>query len=231
MMKNSRLLIWLTLFSIAMGYLETAVVVYLRKIYYPAGFKFPLAPIEPSIALTELWREVATIIMLMGIAVLAGKNKLQKFVFFIYCFAIWDIFYYIFLKLLLDWPDSLLTWDILFLIPVPWIGPVLAPCIVSVTFIAFTITALKIQKRRPEVNLSRREKGLFILGGSTVVISFIYTYLNEAPLNEYPNAYLFESLKFYLPKNYNWGIFIIGELAIIGANIVFVKRNWIHFNN
>jgi hypothetical protein len=36
-------IIWLAVFSMAMGYLESAVVVYLRKLYYPDGFKFPLA--------------------------------------------------------------------------------------------------------------------------------------------------------------------------------------------
>jgi hypothetical protein len=71
--------IWLTLFSIAMGYLETSVVVYLRKLYYPDGFDFPLVPIEPSIAITEFWREAATIIMLWGVGVMAGRNKTEKF--------------------------------------------------------------------------------------------------------------------------------------------------------
>src|SRR5271167_2605871 len=97
---------WLTLFSIAMGFMETAVVIYLRKVYYPRGFQFPLVPIEPSIALTEFLREAATIIMLLGIGILTGKTRAQKFAFFIYCFAVWDIFYYVFLKIFLNWPES-----------------------------------------------------------------------------------------------------------------------------
>ncbi|CAN5476760.1 hypothetical protein BH10BAC1_BH10BAC1_14060 [soil metagenome] len=124
-------IIWLTVFSIAMGFLETSIVVYLRKLYYPAGFEFPLVPVPIDIATTEFWREVATIIMLIGAGVMAGKNATQRFVFFLYSFAIWDIFYYVFLKLLRNWPESLFTWDILFLIPVPCVGPVIAPCIVS----------------------------------------------------------------------------------------------------
>src|SRR4051812_14084868 len=87
---------WLTLFSIAMGFLETAVVVYMRKLYYPGGFKFPLVPISPDIAATEFWREAATIIMLIGVGILAGKNAPQRLVFFLYAFAIWDLFYYVF---------------------------------------------------------------------------------------------------------------------------------------
>jgi membrane protein implicated in regulation of membrane protease activity len=50
-------------------------------------------------------------------------------------FAIWDIFYYIFLWLLIGWPESFFTWDILFLLPVTWVGPVLAPVINSLTMI------------------------------------------------------------------------------------------------
>ena len=93
--KNSTIL-WLTIFGIAMGFLETAVVIYLRRIYYPDGFKFPLVEIENGILSVEILREVATIIMLFAIGFLAGKTKLQRFAFFIYSFAIWDIFYYVF---------------------------------------------------------------------------------------------------------------------------------------
>src|SRR5580700_10847047 len=120
---------WLTAFSIAMGFLEAAVVIYLRKMYYPNGFHFPLTVVEPDIGLTEFLREAATVIMLLAIGILTGKNTSQKFGIFLFCFAIWDIFYYVFLKMLIGWPASLLDWDILFLIPVPWVGPVLAPCL------------------------------------------------------------------------------------------------------
>src|ERR1017187_146362 len=93
----------LTLFSIVMGFMEAAVVVYLRKIYYPTGFRFPLIPVSQDIALVEFLRESATIIMLLVIRFLAVKTTSKKFAFFIYCFAVWDLFYYLFLKLLLDW--------------------------------------------------------------------------------------------------------------------------------
>ena len=64
---------WLIIFSIAMAYLESAVVVYLREIYYPDGFSFPLTPINAYIFITEFWREIATIIMLAGIGVLTDE--------------------------------------------------------------------------------------------------------------------------------------------------------------
>jgi hypothetical protein len=80
MSKNlTKTWLWLTVFSVAMGFLETAVVVYLRELYYPAGFAFPLAPIETSVAVTELLREAATLLMLLGVGVLAGRTAVQRF--------------------------------------------------------------------------------------------------------------------------------------------------------
>src|SRR5262245_6234060 len=99
-----RTIICLTAFSVAMGYLEAAVVIYLRRLYYPHGFDFPLVPITPDIGLIEFLREAATIIMLLGIAVIGGRNLAQRFALFIYSFAVWDIFYYVFLKIFDHWP-------------------------------------------------------------------------------------------------------------------------------
>jgi hypothetical protein len=101
-----------------MGFLEAIVVVYLRQLYFPEGFDFPLNPIPPKILAIEWLREITTLVMLVSIGIIAGKNFLQRFSYFLYCFAVWDIFYYVALKLLLNWPPSLLTWDLLFLFPV-----------------------------------------------------------------------------------------------------------------
>ena len=95
---NSTLII-VSVFSIAMGFFESAVVIYLREIYFPDGFSFPLNPIHGSILTVEVLRELATLIMLISIGILAGRNRVQKFAYFIFGFAVWDIFYYIFLSL------------------------------------------------------------------------------------------------------------------------------------
>ena len=128
-----------------MAYLESAVVVYLREIYYPNGFSFPLQEITPFILIIEIGREIATIIMLFAVSYFMSKNKRELFAFFSFNFGMWDIWYYIWLKLLLDWPQSLLTWDVLFLIPVPWIAPVLAPILVSVSLIIASLIILKLE--------------------------------------------------------------------------------------
>ncbi|MBK6345556.1 MAG: hypothetical protein IPF68_06385 [Bacteroidales bacterium] len=84
--------------------------------------------------------------MLLVAGIIAGRNSAQRFVFFLFCFAIWDIFYYVFLYLLIGWPASLLDWDILFLLPVPWIGPVLAPCLLSLMMIMLIILVVWLRR-------------------------------------------------------------------------------------
>jgi hypothetical protein len=84
---------------------------------------------------TEMWREVATIVMLVSLAVLVGSTPLQMLGVFLLAFGVWDIFYYVFLKVLIRWPESLKTLDVLFLIPVPWVGPVWLPVTVSAAMV------------------------------------------------------------------------------------------------
>jgi hypothetical protein len=136
MMGTRRVLPWLVTYAVAMAYVESAVVVYLRAIHYPRGFAFPLAPLPPAMAAIEIGREAATLVMLLGVAMLAGTERWERFLAFCVSFGVWDIFYYVWLWVLIGWPPSLLTWDVLFLIPVPWTGPVLAPVIVSVLLVA-----------------------------------------------------------------------------------------------
>jgi hypothetical protein len=189
-----------------MAYLESAVVVYLRAIYYPEGFTFPLVDILPLHMWTEIGRESATIIMLWTIAQLIAKNRREWFAYFIFNFAVWDIWYYIWLKVLLNWPQTLLDWDILFLIPLPWIGPVLAPLLVS---IAFIITAVIILVREAQ------ERPIFMgtfgwlseaLAGLIIIASFC---LNSGGI-----------MHTGIPGSYPWWLFAIGMGLGIG---VFVR--------
>jgi len=126
------------IFSIAFAWVESSVVVYLREIYFNGVFNFPLVvnwvdgrqAYDPLMGI-ELAREAATIIMLGAIGFAAGKNSFQKFCFFIVSFGVWDIFYYVWLKVMVNWPESLMTWDILFLLPLPWVGPVITPVLIA----------------------------------------------------------------------------------------------------
>ncbi len=146
-MNLKRRLFWFAVFGISFGYIESAVVVYLREIYYPDGFSFPLAPIAEDILRTETLREAATLALLWSAAALSYVRLQSRIAAFFILFGIWDIFYYVFLKLLLDWPASMQTWDILFLIPLPWVGPVWAPVAVSLGLIILS-TALLIENEK-----------------------------------------------------------------------------------
>ncbi|MDQ3045977.1 MAG: hypothetical protein M3R27_00390 [Bacteroidota bacterium] len=225
--------LWLTAFSIAMGFLETSVVVFLRKLYYPEGFDFPLIPVSYDIAVTEFWREAATIVMLIGAGVMAGRNKLQRFAFFIYSFAIWDIFYYVFLKVLLDWPSSLFTWDILFLIPVPWVGPVIAPCLISLSMILLASMIIYFQKRSVQVQICLSD-WLLLTGGSIVVIfSFMWDYIiylcnspaSEAVWTLSEKTEMFHEVRNYIPQHFNWALFSCGQAIILLAIFLIYKRS------
>ncbi|MFL5763071.1 MAG: hypothetical protein ACJ77K_03955 [Bacteroidia bacterium] len=224
-------MIWLTLFSIAMGYLETSVVVYLRKLYYPGGFKFPLVPVTREVATVEFWREAATIIMLLGIGILAGKNPAQRFVFFLYSFAVWDLFYYVFLKVALNWPESLFTWDILFLIPIPWVGPVITPCIVCLSMIFFTGIVIYHQEKGKHVHLSFMEWMLFTAGSIVTILSFCWDYI--VYVSKHPaklswtlgsREALFDEVKDYIPQEFNWSLFFAGQFIVWLAIFFVYKR-------
>lgn len=122
-------------FGIAFGLVEAAVVVYLRSIGYPEGFGFASGRLPADILRVEIIREGATILMLVTAAHLAGKSPLGRFGAFLTVFGVWDLFYYVWLKVFLGWPETLLDGDILFLIPGVWAGPVLAPVMVSLAFV------------------------------------------------------------------------------------------------
>lgn len=142
MHKRPVVLIWCFVFSLAMAWMEAAVVVYLRRLFHPAGFVFPLAPVPVFYLIVEVIREVATLIMLAAAACLAFQTARARTAAFLFCFGVWDIAYYLWLKILLNWPAGLLDWDVLFLIPLPWVGPVLSPLLVSLLLIAAGLALL-----------------------------------------------------------------------------------------
>ena len=124
----------LAVFGIAMAHLEGVVVVYLRRalgMLDSESNKESVEKIEPRYLTIEMTREAATIIMLVVIAYLAGNTWIERGLFFLWTFAFWDLFYYLSLYILIKWPPTLKTIDVLFLIPKPWIAPVWFPIGVS----------------------------------------------------------------------------------------------------
>jgi hypothetical protein len=224
--------IYLTIFSIAMGYLESAVVVYLRMIFYPEGFTFPLKAIDQHTAVVEILREAATLIMLAGAGIITGRTRTEKFGFFLFCFAVWDIFYYVFLKLLIGWPDTLMTWDILFLIPVTWVGPVIATVINSLTMIGLAGLISYFTDKNLSIKIKKPEWLLLILGSLVTIISYTFDYLNF--MLRHFNVYdffdpsmqseLLENATGYIPQQFPWWIFIIGEGILLVSVFIFFNH-------
>jgi hypothetical protein len=166
------------------------------------------APETARLLNVEVIREAATIVMLAAAAMLVAGERSLWLPAFAVAFGVWDVSFYLFLKLWIDWPASLLTWDILFLLPVPWVGPVLAPVIVSLTIVGCGLGALW----RPVVIRPRHWIGL-ILGGALVILSFTWDFRYILAGN--------------LPRPFAWWLFLLGELASLGAflHAVFRRRS------
>ncbi len=136
--------------AVAFALVEAMVVFYLRRlfalqsglVFTPAGFRFP-----HSYLVYEQAREGATMVMLLGIAWVAGRTWWQRFAYWLLAFGVWDIFYYVWLYVLLRWPASLGTNDLLFLIPREWWAPVWQPVLASCVFIATAVTVLAHTRR------------------------------------------------------------------------------------
>jgi len=216
-----------------MGLLEAIVVVYLRMLYYPQGFQFPLQLLNPSVYGVEFLREIATLVMLFSISALVGRKFYTRLAYFLFSFAVWDIFYYIWLKLLLNWPASLLDWDILFLIPITWVGPVLSPLIASLVMLGMAGSILYFDVKGIKINWHFTEWILVILGALIIFFSYIRDYAQLIIQGGYMQRLLSlatdtqfqaEVLK-HIPSHYQWGWFGIGIAMILTATFLFIRRS------
>lgn len=232
---TSKDIVWLTLFAIAMGLLESAVVVYLRELYYPGGFGFPLQPTSDVVAKTELLRELATLIMLLSIGILIGKNKAERFAVFIYSFAIWDIFYYVFLYVLLGWPVSLADWDVLFLLPMMWVGPVWSPILLSCLMIILALAIIYFSRTGTNPTVSIREWFLLITGSIIAIVAFCkdyYVYMvshfpDTKRIELFFSDQTFNYAAKYTPEHFYVLLFFAGVILIVLAIGLYIRRLWL----
>jgi len=211
-MLQDKNLVLVGIFAVAMAYLESAVVVYLRAMY---GIEDLLRDInfKPDVyTFIEVGREAATIIMLAMVALIAGNSRQKKLGYFFFSFSIWDIFYYIWLFIFIRWPKSLFEWDVLFLIPLPWWGPVISPILISI--LLFTIGYLLIKEYRYNITLL----DWTIISVSIVLL--LYTFVEDSiKIILSGNG----DLTSVLPTTFNWPIFIVSYLAwvIITVKVFF----------
>ncbi len=222
----------LIVFAVSMGFLEAIVVVYVRELYYPNGFEFPLKALPPKIIVIELIRELATMFMLGSVAWLTGKTFIRRLSAFIFMFGIWDIIYYIALKIFLDWPESLFTWDILFLIPITWTSPVLAPVLCSAVMIFMAVFLEHFRSRGKLQKIKLIELLLIYTGAGVILYTFVYDFgkiiLKGNFLGDFltlpENPGFLDILTSYVPDNYQWFIFSVGLLLIIFGIGLIIKR-------
>jgi hypothetical protein len=194
-------LLWVCLFGIAFAFVEASIVVYLRALYYPEGLSFPVKMISQRHLVVELVREFATIIMLVAVGMIAGINRWKRFGYFVIAFGIWDVFYYVWLKVALNWPRTLTDWDVLFLIPLPWIAPVIAPVLLALLMTTCGVVMVV----RLEKALPFHPRLLSWLLGSAGTAAALYSFLYDSaailggePPSPYPYALLILSLVLYL---------------------------------
>jgi hypothetical protein len=231
-MNFRRALLGLVLFGVAFGYLEAAVVVYLRTIEEPLRRQtrpdrtpddlFPLSqpqdwqpsgqePVFRRVMLTELGREFATLVMLAATALLVARNARQWLAGFMIAFGLWDIFYYVFLKVLLGWPASLATWDILFFLPVAWTGPVIAPVLVAGGMVVAGTLILHREATGAPVELGRGHWLALAGGALLVVVAFCWDYKNISAGG--------------MPNPFNWPLFGVGNLLGAAGFLHALARN------
>ncbi len=204
---------WMALFAIAMAYFESAVVVYLRQLGHIEDLMVSQPLLDPHIGAIEIGREAASLIMLLAVGWIAGQKLQPRLGFTMVAFGTWDIFYYVFLKVFIDWPATLLDPDILFLIPLPWWGPVLAPVLISVLMIlAGACAVIKADKGMP---FHARPTDWVLLSAGVLIM--LYTFMADALIALPADAMTLGLLR---PTQFNWLDFGIG----FGLAGVFVWR-------
>ena len=199
------------LYAVAMAYVESAVVVYLQRAQsIDPDHLFPLQSPQMlgNLAAIELGREAATLVMLATVGVLAGRRRLDRLAWCAVGFGIWDIAYYGWLWVFIGWPHSLATWDVLFLIPVPWAGPVWAPITVSLALGGFGLATVWRAEQGNALRVGAGGIVLALLGGLLVIWSFTLDVPAQIRVGDVP------------PPWHPWPIFVTGmALAVLAAGM------------
>lgn len=211
---------WLTVaaYAVAMAWVESAVVFYLRTISDRID-PYQIEPLPPVAGLgaVELIREAATLIMLFTVGMLAGKSWRSRWGYAAIAFGVWDIFYYVFLKMICHWPKSVLDWDILFLLPLPWWGPVIAPMLIAALMILWGTLASQWEDHyhRP----MRAEWKAWSLNFSGILLA-LYVFMKDAlrVANRGEDAW-----RMMLPDRFDWPLFVIA-LGLMAAPIIHSGR-------
>jgi hypothetical protein len=204
------------LFAVAMAWMESATVVYLRMLVGRVNpYQTVPLPAHPFLGTTELVRELATMVLLFVAGWLAGRDWRTRLAYSLIAFGVWDILYYVFLAVIVGWPQSLFDWDILFLIPLPWWGPVLAPSIIAAMMI---IGGTIVSQCEGELWPRRRSIAVGLIGILVALIVFMETAIRALPGGE-------SALRVALPTRFNWPWFVLAcaMMSAVIADLVWQK--------
>jgi hypothetical protein len=209
-MNEKRRWLIVVVFASTMAWVESAVVLYMRMLLERSEI-YRQGPLPASLGLgqTELIREGATLIMLFAVGWLAGKSWRDRLGYTLIAFGVWDILYYLFLIPLTGWPKSLLDWDLLFLIPLPWWGPVLAPLTIAGVMILTGFQIIGRERRNEAAWPGRIVWGLHALG----ILVALYVFMSASIHAVWAGS----SVHYYRPPaQFDWPLFILslGLMAV-----------------
>jgi hypothetical protein len=206
---------WLAIviFAIGMAWAEAATVYYLRLMVdrvdpYQA---IPL-PMSGNLGNIELVREVATLVMILALGMVTGRTRTTRLGYAAIAFGVWDIGYYAFLKFICGWPKSLFDWDVLFLLPLPWWGPVLAPICVASLMIVWG--AMVTQRQVRTHGRSVPSKLCWRLNWIGAALA-LYVFMADSIRSVHEGL---DATRTMLPTAFNWPLFLVA-LALMAAPV------------
>jgi hypothetical protein len=198
-------------FAVGMAWVEAASVYYLRAMVdrIEPYQENPL-PIHGVLGPVELVREAATLVMLLAVGMLAGRTWHKGLGYTAIAFGVWDIFYYVFLRIISGWPKSLFDWDILFLLPLPWWGPVLAPVSIASLMVVWGTIATQFSNGRSARSMTQRARrqvwGLTCVGVALALYVFMADSLRTVSLGL--------DVRHVLPTSFNWPVFCVALMLM-----------------
>lgn len=199
-------------FAVAMANVEAAVVAYLREVYGIEDLVRDLPREFDRLVAIELSREAATLVMLLTIGLLAGRRLQDGIGYFVFAFGVWDIAYYGWLALFEGWPTSPLDWDVLFLLPLPWWGPVLAPVMIAAMMCVGGAAAALQVDRGIAWRLNWPNAGFAAMGIAICLYAFMADAIAAVPDGR-------EAVEAVRPSDFPWGLFLLGFAIMSWAGL------------
>jgi hypothetical protein len=207
-------------FAVAMAWVEAASVYYLRAMVGRIDpYQENPLPIRGVLGQVELVREAATLVMLLTIGMLAGRTWHRRLGYTAIAFGVWDILYYVFLRMICDWPKSPFDWDILFLLPLPWWGPVLAPVCIALLMIVWGTFATQFVDQTPATSLTRI---LWCANGLGIALA-LCLFMADSLRSVHQGL---DVTRQVLPRTFNWSMFCVA-LTLMAAPVAQLQwRRW-----